>query len=192
MGSKQIWFDIIPMELIALCIPGEDPVNFLSLFKNPKQLFKIWFKVNYPEYFNILEYDRCEKITNRKGIFTQLFTLFKKDFKTSSNKPSFVRNNNTNKVLYPIFLLRDYPNLYKEIIKYKDKFNHKKDTFYTTYSHINLLEYSYTNIFTLQLDEEIKLILVKSAKIKPNPDCMPLEYIYEYENSPLYKYLVNS
>jgi len=41
--------------------------NFLSLLENPKQLLKIWFNLNYPEYFNILKIDNRDKIFNKKN-----------------------------------------------------------------------------------------------------------------------------
>lgn len=116
------YFDHLPIELIVTCIPNRDDSNFLSLFKNPKQLFKIWFNLNYPEYFTILELDSCQKVTFRKGIFSHLFTYFKQNFKREIYIEGYDDfKEHTYKLMYPIILLRDYPELYNLILKNIDK-----------------------------------------------------------------------
>ena len=122
-------FDLLPEELTALCIPVESPKDFLSLFKNPKVLFKKWLSVNYPGYIHILKYDKSSD--SNKSAYTKLFTLFKDGYfpriKLNGWDYYFQRKFD---IIYPILVIREYPELYHQILEknileiksYKDMF----------------------------------------------------------------------
>ena len=156
---RNTYLAYLPMELIALLIPKYGSANFLSLFNNPKQLFKICFKYNYPNYFNILEIDNETKINDRKGIFTKLFNYFKnnKDDKKEIAYQGVY-------LIYPIELLDEFPGAYKIITKYK----YIKNIFYFSYDYMTTIVNRGVYFSFFNLDVNMKLELIKSISNKFN------------------------
>src|SRR5690242_8756561 len=108
INSSETLFDSLPEELIALCIPVEKPAAFLSLFKNPKVLFRKWLNMEYPGYMKILKYDQSPDAD--KSVYTKLFTLFKEGYfpKITMNGWDYYFQRKFD-IIYPIIVTRECP-----------------------------------------------------------------------------------
>jgi len=191
------YFDYLPNELIAICIPDKYIENFLSLFNNHLELFTLWFNYNYADYFNMLKFDKINYDYNI--IIKKLYKAFKYNIKDITNtifdsdlSLKYLLGNDRYNIYYPIIYQQEFNNLYKEIIKYyqNNQLINDNNILKLSLSFIYLLWYGNIDIITYPINIDLKMLIINSSNINLSNYYINIDDISNYENDEFVKFLI--
>jgi len=136
------------------------------------------FNYNYPEYFNILDFDHkfSGKTKYDYNVIKRLYKYFKinidyiilnrLEYLEYSNLQTLIEDKYLN-LFYPIIYEKKYKNLYKQIIKhYEDnQLTNKNSILKLSLVLLNLLWYEDICIITYPIDIDLKMLIINSSNI---------------------------
>ena len=203
MSLTITYLDLLPKELLALCIPfdisTDKPYDVISKYGNPVELFEIWFNNNYPDYFKILKFDQklgCKYLINKlfKWFKYRINYIIQNNICNNQESSSILLHDRYFNILYPIIYEINYPKVYKNIIKYYEKNGiiNNIEILLTSLSMLIPLQCGYTDtIIKFNVESELKILIIKSSEINIEKyihlSTDDLEYA---ENDEFIKYLV--